>query len=98
MSSFTDWLAERAAAREDAGLTRRLFASDAECGSGPMIDLAGNDYLGLSRHPRVVDVAADAARRHGASQLSFLTLRMPSRKRRWRAGSRSRRSCSPTCW
>ena len=66
MSSFTEWLAERAAAREDAGLTRRLFASDAECGSGPMIDLAGNDYLGLSRHPRVVDVAADAARRHGA--------------------------------
>jgi 8-amino-7-oxononanoate synthase len=66
MSSFTDWLAERAAAREVAGLTRRLFASDAEDGPGTMIDLAGNDYLGLSRHPRVVDAAAAAARRHGA--------------------------------
>ncbi len=28
MSAFADWLAERAAAREAAGLTRRLFASD----------------------------------------------------------------------
>jgi 8-amino-7-oxononanoate synthase len=63
MSRFTDWLAERAAAREDAGLTRRLFASDA---SGPMIDLAGNDYLGLARDPRVVAGAVAAAERHGA--------------------------------
>lgn len=63
MSRFTDWLAEGAAAREEAGLTRRLFASDA---TGPMIDLAGNDYLGLSRHPRVVAAAAEAARAYGA--------------------------------
>jgi 8-amino-7-oxononanoate synthase len=63
MSSFTDWLAERAAARERAGLTRRLFASDA---AGPMIDLAGNDYLGLARHPRVVAGATEAADRYGA--------------------------------
>jgi 8-amino-7-oxononanoate synthase len=63
VSRFTDWLAERAAAREDAGLTRRLFASDA---AGPMIDLAGNDYLGLSRHPRVVAGATGAATRYGA--------------------------------
>ena len=63
MSRFTDWLEERAAAREGAGLTRRLFASDA---AGPMIDLAGNDYLGLSRHPEVVAAAAGAAARYGA--------------------------------
>jgi 8-amino-7-oxononanoate synthase len=63
MSSFTDWLAESAAARESSGLTRRLFASDA---AGPMIDLAGNDYLGLSRHPRVVAGATGAAARYGA--------------------------------
>jgi len=63
MSRFTDWLAARAAAREDAGLTRRLFASDA---SGPMLDLAGNDYLGLARHPRVVAGAVAAAERYGA--------------------------------
>jgi len=63
MSEFTRWLVERAAAREQAGLTRRLFASDA---SGPMIDLAGNDYLGLSGHPRVVAGATEAAERYGA--------------------------------
>jgi len=63
MSRFTAWLADRAAAREAAGLTRRLFASDA---TGPMIDLAGNDYLGLARHPRVVAAAVEAAERYGA--------------------------------
>ena len=62
MTRFTDWLAERAAAREDAGLTRRLYARD----STPMIDLAGNDYLGLAHHPRVVAAASAAAERHGA--------------------------------
>jgi 8-amino-7-oxononanoate synthase len=65
VSEFNRWLAERAAAREEAGLTRRLFASDAATG-GPMIDLAGNDYLGLSRHPRVVEAAVAAAERFGA--------------------------------
>ena len=67
MTRFTDWLDQRAAAREEAGLTRRLFASDAAPGhGGPMIDLAGNDYLGLTRHPRVVAGAVAAAERHGA--------------------------------
>ncbi|MFL6169690.1 MAG: 8-amino-7-oxononanoate synthase [Ornithinibacter sp.] len=63
MSRFSTWLATRASAREDAGLTRRLFASDA---AGPMLDLAGNDYLGLARHPRVVAGAVAAAERYGA--------------------------------
>jgi len=63
MSSFEDWLSARAAAREDAGLTRRLFASDT---AGPMLDLAGNDYLGLSRDPRIVAAAAKAAEEYGA--------------------------------
>ena len=63
MSSFSDWLAERAAARDEAGLTRRVFPSDL---GGPMVDLAGNDYLGLSRDHRVVEAAAAAAREHGA--------------------------------
>jgi 8-amino-7-oxononanoate synthase len=63
MTRFTDWLAGRASAREEAGLTRRLFASDV---ADPMIDLAGNDYLGLSRHPRVVAGAVAAAQRYGA--------------------------------
>lgn len=63
MTRLTDWLASRARGREDAGLVRRLFASDA---AGPMIDLAGNDYLGLARDPRVVDGAVAAARTYGA--------------------------------
>jgi len=63
MSGFSDWLAARAAEREAAGLTRRLFASDT---AGPMLDLAGNDYLGLARDPRVVTAAAKAAEEYGA--------------------------------
>lgn len=61
--SWDDWLAERAAARRDAGLTRRLHPR------GPhdtVIDLAGNDYLGLSRHPQVRRATADAALVWGA--------------------------------
>lgn len=63
MSAYDDWLASRASAREEAGLTRRLFASDT---AGPMLDLAGNDYLGLSRDPRVVAGASKAAEEYGA--------------------------------
>lgn len=63
MTRFEDWLADSAAARADAGLVRRLFASDT---AGPMIDLAGNDYLGLARDSRVVAAAAKAAEEYGA--------------------------------
>lgn len=59
---FDAWLADLADAREQEGLTRRLFASDGE----DFVDLAGNDYLGLARHPEVVAAAADAARSYGA--------------------------------
>jgi 8-amino-7-oxononanoate synthase len=62
VTRFTRWLADRATAREQAGLTRRLFASDQ---GARMIDLAGNDYLGLSRHRRVVAGAVAAAERYG---------------------------------
>ena len=57
---WREWLAERAARRESAGLGRRLRprAADDEA-----LDLAGNDYLGLARHPAVVAAAAGAARR-----------------------------------
>ncbi|PWN00912.1 8-amino-7-oxononanoate synthase [Nocardioides silvaticus] len=56
--TWSEWLAEEAAAREEAGLTRRLSPRPAV---DPIIDLAGNDYLGLSRHPEVRQAAADAA-------------------------------------
>ncbi|MCW2782901.1 MAG: bioF [Marmoricola sp.] len=63
MSSYETWLATQAAEREAAGLTRRLFASDT---APPTLDLAGNDYLGLSRDSRVVAAAVAAANAYGA--------------------------------
>jgi 8-amino-7-oxononanoate synthase len=62
VSALEQWLAERAAEREAAGLTRRLRPRD----EGATLDLAGNDYLGLSCHPRVVGAAREAAARWGA--------------------------------
>lgn len=56
--SWSDWLAAEAVAREDAGLTRSLVPRAA---NEAVIDLAGNDYLGLARDPRVRRAAADAA-------------------------------------
>ena len=56
--TWAAWLAEQAAEREAAGLTRRLRPRGAD---DPTIDLAGNDYLGLSRHAAVQRAAADAA-------------------------------------
>ena len=47
-TGWDGWLADRAAAREDAGLTRRLHPRAPD---DPVTDLAGNDYLGLGRHP-----------------------------------------------
>jgi 8-amino-7-oxononanoate synthase len=61
-SSFPAWLAGQAADRADRGLTRRLAASDGE----NLLDLAGNDYLGLARDPRVVAGAVAAAQTYGA--------------------------------
>ena len=61
-SSFPAWLAEQAADRADRGLARQLVHSDAE----RLLDLAGNDYLGLARDPRVVAGAVAAARTYGA--------------------------------
>ena len=62
MTTFEDWLTQQAAAREEAGLTRRLVTRHP---SENVIDLAGNDYLGLSRHPAVVEGAVAAAREYG---------------------------------
>jgi 8-amino-7-oxononanoate synthase len=63
VSRWSDWLAAEAAAREAAGLRRTLRPRPAE---GATTDLAGNDYLGLSRDPTVVAAAAAAAQRWGA--------------------------------
>jgi 8-amino-7-oxononanoate synthase len=57
-----DWLAPKAEALESAGLTRRLRPRAA---GEVMVDLAGNDYLGLALDPRVVDAAVAAVRTWG---------------------------------
>ncbi|MGO4614582.1 8-amino-7-oxononanoate synthase [Nocardia sp. 2YAB30] len=57
------WLDERADARVSAGLRRELRPRAPQA---PSIDLASNDYLGLVRHPEVIDGAIGAVRRWGA--------------------------------
>jgi 8-amino-7-oxononanoate synthase len=58
-----EWIEEEAARRARAGLVRTLRPRSAD---STLLDLASNDYLGLSRHPEVTGAAADAAHRWGA--------------------------------
>lgn len=64
MTDPLHWLEGAAADRRAAGLERALVARPP--GGGPLLDLAGNDYLRLSTHPEVVAAAAEAARAYGA--------------------------------
>ncbi|KRC65726.1 8-amino-7-oxononanoate synthase [Aeromicrobium sp. Root236] len=57
------WLAEQAAQRDRDGLVRSLTT---RIDDDDLIDLAGNDYLGLCRDERVTAAAADAAVGWGA--------------------------------
>jgi len=63
MNDMWDWLQARAEEREAAGLRRRLWTRAA--GDTP-VDLAGNDYLGLSGHPEVRAASAAAVDVWGA--------------------------------
>ncbi|MZF89062.1 8-amino-7-oxononanoate synthase [Streptomyces sp. SID5643] len=56
------WIDEQAELRARAGLVRTLRPRPAD---SPLLDLAGNDYLGLARHPEVTEGAARAARDWG---------------------------------
>ncbi|MFE0381770.1 aminotransferase class I/II-fold pyridoxal phosphate-dependent enzyme, partial [Streptomyces inhibens] len=58
-----DWIDAAHAERRRAGLVRTLRPRPAD---SPLLDLAGNDYLGLARHPEVTRGAAAAAHRWGA--------------------------------
>jgi 8-amino-7-oxononanoate synthase len=58
-----DWVDAHAAEREAAGLRRRLRPRAAD---EDVLDLAGNDYLGLAHHPEVLHAAALAAKQWGA--------------------------------
>jgi 8-amino-7-oxononanoate synthase len=62
MNDPLGWLDEHARKREAAGLRRRLRPRVARTG---LVDLAGNDYLGLARDARVTEAAARAARTWG---------------------------------
>lgn len=57
------WTTAALETRRAAGLLRTLRPRPAD---SPLLDLAGNDYLGLSRHPEVTAAAAEAALRWGA--------------------------------
>jgi len=61
--TWSDWLAQQAVRRDDAGLRRTLLPRGSADG---LVDLAGNDYLGLARDPVVVAAAAAAAKQWGA--------------------------------
>lgn len=61
MSMFLDWLADRALDRDRMGLRREVRPFK----SGEILDLAGNDYLGLRRHPAVIAGAVAAAETYG---------------------------------
>ncbi|GAB3204960.1 8-amino-7-oxononanoate synthase [Nocardia tengchongensis] len=56
------WLETRAAERVDAGLRRELRPRTSDAAS---IDLASNDYLGLVRHPEVVEGSVASVRYWG---------------------------------
>ncbi|MBE1488175.1 8-amino-7-oxononanoate synthase [Plantactinospora soyae] len=62
MPSWLEVLDRRARLRAKAGLSRRLRPRDA---TEDLLDLAGNDYLGLSRHPEVTAAAAEALTGYG---------------------------------
>ncbi|MDQ0989575.1 8-amino-7-oxononanoate synthase [Streptomyces sp. V3I7] len=56
------WIDGQAEARRRAGLVRTLRPRPAD---SPLLDLASNDYLGLARHPEVIEGATAAARTWG---------------------------------
>ncbi|MBT2550961.1 8-amino-7-oxononanoate synthase [Arthrobacter sp. ISL-65] len=64
---MTQWLERQAAVRERRGQVRRPLPRVAH---EQFIDLASNDYLGLSTDPRVAGAAAEAASRWGAGATS----------------------------
>ncbi|HEX2133365.1 MAG TPA: 8-amino-7-oxononanoate synthase [Actinophytocola sp.] len=62
MTSVFDWLDTRADERRRAGLARQLRPRRPDA---DLLDLAGNDYLGLARDKRVAGAAAAATLRWG---------------------------------
>jgi 8-amino-7-oxononanoate synthase len=70
MSAWDAWLAERAGLRQARGTVRFdpvLRLGGRGPGTHDLLDLASNDYLGLSQDHRVVAAAHEALDRYGAS-------------------------------
>jgi 8-amino-7-oxononanoate synthase len=61
--TFDSWLQHHQEQRDAAGLDRQLRPREPD---STLIELAGNDYLGLSHDARVTSAAAEAARVWGA--------------------------------
>ena len=70
--SWLSYLDDDAARREVEGLHRELRPRDSDDG---LVDLAGNDYLGLSRHPEVLAAAASALKAYGLGATSSRLVR-----------------------
>jgi len=64
---MTEWLKRQARVRDSRGLVRRPLPRAA---NERFIDLASNDYLGLSSDPRLAEAASDALSRWGAGATS----------------------------
>ncbi|HET6484469.1 MAG TPA: 8-amino-7-oxononanoate synthase, partial [Actinoplanes sp.] len=62
MAGWLEALEGLAASRAKAGLTRRLRPRAA---GAAVVDLAGNDYLGLATHPEVIGASAQSLRTYG---------------------------------
>lgn len=62
MTGWLDELERLAGSRAKAGLTRSLRPRPAD---DFVVDLAGNDYLGLSAHPTVIEAASSTLQRYG---------------------------------
>jgi 8-amino-7-oxononanoate synthase len=62
VTGWRDALERAAVRRAGAGLTRQVRPRSADDG---VVDLAGNDYLGLSQHPEVIAAADSALKAYG---------------------------------
>lgn len=69
MGTLQDWLADRERVRISRGLVRRTAVRTGAAGgqqpAGNLLDLASNDYLGLSTDPRLKAAAIAAVEHHG---------------------------------
>ncbi|MCC6858673.1 MAG: glycine C-acetyltransferase [Bryobacterales bacterium] len=80
MSDRLSYLADQIAAWKQAGTYQRLRVLESECAAGARFDgrevvnLASNNYLGLTSHPRLREAALEATRRFGVGSGAVRTI------------------------